>query len=111
MEERRAEVVLAFECGQVRLRGDSRSHDELLRLDGGFNTAGVYSQEPGIVGPMLGATNAGTQVNAVAELEVLRILLEIILEDVARDMFTGLDSKRDLVHWEVAELVGSQHIV
>ena len=57
------------------------------------------------------ALNAMLKLNEIEELEFFRVRLEITLHDLPRDVLTGLYTEGLLIHWEVTEFVGAQHIV
>ena len=111
VEERRVEGLLAGEVGQVGLRGDPGGDDEFARHDllGGAVVLGA--QQPGAIRTMFGRSHARVEPDAIAELEMLRKSLQVLLDDMAGDMLARLDAKRGGVHGKVAELVGAQHVV
>ena len=45
------------------------------------------------------------------EVELLCVVVEILVEDGARDVLAGLDSIRSFVHGKVAVLVGANKVV
>lgn len=114
VEERPVEGLLPLDVRQIGLRRDARGQNELARAHLDLNAAVCcridVGHRPGSVVVVLHDCHPALQPDALHNAKVLRVPLEIPLDDVARDVLAVLDAV-GIIHGEVRVLVRAAHVV
>lgn len=113
VEERPVECLLPLDVRQIGLRRDARGQNELARAHLDFKIAACeinVSHRPGCVVVVLHDGHPALQPDALHDAKVLRVPLEIPLDDMARNVLAVLDTV-GVIHGEVRVLVSATHVV
>lgn len=111
MEDMAVEAILPCERRNIRLRRQTSSNNEFVRLDGAGGSCSSESEFPCMIWLESGSGDSRAELYVGVQIEVLGKIVEILMHRSTRNMVTWLQTISLRNHGKVAELVRPHEVI